>query len=182
MIRPAERFAVNIVREEPAPRLALPSRWSSLPALVVLAVLLGVGAGGMLPSRWPATATRQPNASDPAAIEPAAGPAAPLELVMAPDRRFYAPVLIDRVPVTMQLAPGAAQTLLSPGDAGRLSVGGAAGPMVEVAEIALGAARLGPVQLRVGPPETGASVLGADLLDRLAVVAINGGRLRLSPR
>lgn len=182
MIRPAERFAVNIVREEPALRLTRPARWASLPALVGLAVVLGIGAGGMLPARWPGMAALRPGATDPAAIEPAAGPSAPLELVMAPDRHFYAPVLVDRVPVAMLLEPNAAETLLSPSDAGRLAVGGAAGPLVEVGEIALGGARLGPVRLRVGPPETGASVLGADLLDRLAVVAVEGERLRLSPR
>ena len=101
---------------------------------------------------------------------------------MAPDRRFYASVLLDRIPVTMQIEPTATQTLLTSSDAGRLSVGGAASATVEVAEITLGVTRLGPVQLRVGSPEGGTSVLGADVLDRLAVVSVDGGRLRLTPR
>jgi hypothetical protein len=187
MVRPAERFAVNIVSDEPALRLSRPSRWSSLPTLVALAAVLGAGVGGMLPSSWePAPAPRlaavAPGEPAPAAIEPAAGPTAPLEVPMAPDQRFYASVLLDSIPVTMQLEPAAARTLLSPSDAGRLSIGGAASSVLQVEEIALGATRLGPVQLQVGPPDGGASVLGADILDRLAVVSIDGGRLRLTPR
>jgi hypothetical protein len=180
MIRPAERFAVNISRDEPALRLARPSRWSSLPILIGLAVVLGAGVGGVMPSGW-APAPRLA-AVAPAVIEPAAGPSALLELPMAPDRRFYAPVLLDRIPVTMRLEPSTPRTLLSPSDAGRLSIGGAVSPVVEVAEIALGGSRLGPIRLQVGPPETDASVLGADLLDRLAVVAVDGALLRLTPR
>lgn len=187
MIRPAERFAVNIVRDEPSLRLSRPSRWSSLPALVVLGCVLGAGVGGMLPSSWgptPASRSAAVAARDtgPAAIEPAAGPIDPLVVPRAPDQRFYAPVLLDRIPVTMQLEPSAVQTRLSPSDAGRLSVGGAASSVVQVNEIALGATRLGPVRLQVGPPEAGTSMLGADILDRLAVVSVEGGRLRLTPR
>ena len=187
MIRPAERFAVNLTHDESALRLSRPSRWSSLPMLIALAAVLGAGIGGMLPSGWgPATSPQlaavAPGEADPIAIEPAAGPGAPLLVPRAPDQHFYAPVLLDRIPVTMQLEPTVAETRLSPGDAGRLSVGGAASSVVQVAEVILGAARLGPVQLRVGPPDAAASVLGADILDRLAVVSVDGGRLSLSPR
>ena len=115
-------------------------------------------------------------------VTAAAGPGAPLLVPRAPDQHFYPPVLLDRIPVTMQLETTVAETRLSPGDAGRLSVGGAASSVVQVAEVILGAARLGPVQLRVGPPDVAASVLGADILDRLAVVSVDGGRLSLSPR
>ena len=143
MIRPAERFAVNITHDEPALRLSRPSRWSSLPMLIALAAVLGAGIGGMLPSGWgPATSAQlaavAPGEAGPAAIEPAAGPGAPLLVPRAPDQHFYASVLLDRIPVTMQLEPAVPETRLSPGDAGRLSVGGAASSVVQVAEVDLG--------------------------------------------
>ena len=185
MVRPAHRFAVNIVRDEPSLRPYRSARWSSLPVLIGLAAVIGAGVGGMLPAgRDPAPrlAAVGPGELAPARIEPAAGPAAALLGPQAPDRSYYAPVLLDSVPVTMRLEPSASQTLLTPGDAGRLSVGGAAGPVVEVEELALGGSRLGPVRLGVGPGDAPASVLGSDILDRLAIVAVEQGRLRLSPR
>jgi predicted aspartyl protease len=181
MIRPAERFAVNIVRDEPELRLTQPTRWSSLPVLIGIAAVLGAGLGGLLPAGVDQT-PRLAAVTPPAAIEPAAGPAAPMLVARAPDEHFYAPVLMDSVPVTMQIEPATPSTLLTRSDAGRLSVGGAASELVVVEELTLGAARLGPVQLRVGSPEGGASVLGADILDRLAIVSVDGGRLRLNPR
>jgi hypothetical protein len=147
--------------------------------------VLGAGLGGMLPAgRDPAprTVAQGPGALVAAQIEPAAGPAAALLVPMAADRGYYAPVLLDQVPVTMRLEPSSARTTLTPTDAGRLSVGGAAGPVVQVGELALGGSRLGPVQLQVGTADATASVLGSDLLDRLAIVAVEDGRLRLSPR
>jgi hypothetical protein len=178
MIRPAERFAVNVIRREPAPFVA-PRRLSPLTTLALLAGLLGAGLGGILPAAWPPAPVLQ-LAFAPAAIEPAAGPAAVMDIPRAPDRRFYASVLLDRVPVTMELAPGASHSLLAPADAGRLAVGVAAGAAVPVTVLELGAARVGPVLLPVaGAP---ASVLGADILDRMAVLAVEGDRLRLTAR
>ncbi len=186
MIRPAERFAVNILRHEPGMPSLRRSSVVSLPLLVALAAVTGIGLGGVIPATLgPATTVAMSplaGRTDPAAIEPAAGPAAVLEVPRAADRRFYAPVLFDRIPVTMELAPETPETLLAPGDAGRLSVGGAAGAVVQVAEMALGTARLGPVELRLGPATAASSVLGRDLLDRLAVITIEGERLRLTPR
>ncbi len=79
--------------------------------LIALAAILGAGIGGMLPSGWgPATSPAlaavaprrgwlRPRSSPPPAQ------AAPLLVPRAPDQHFYAPVLLDRIPVTMQLEP-----------------------------------------------------------------------------
>ncbi len=183
MIRPAERFAVNIVRHEPAAAPLRRSGLLSLPMLVAVAAIAGIGLGGIMPAAWgPPSPVTAAHHADPAAIEPAAGPGAVLEVPRAPDRSFYAPVLFDRIPVTMRLAPDLPQSLLTPGDAGRLSVGGAAGGAVQVSVMELGPVRLGPVLLQLAPADAPTSVLGADLLDRLAVVTVDGERLRLAPR
>ena len=187
MIRPAERFAVNITQDEPALRLSRPSRWSSLPMLIALAAVLGAGIGGMLPSGW--------------------GPAmSPQLAAVAPGRRRPRCDRTRRRPRCAAAgAEGTGSALLCTGaarpgpghDAARAhrrgdppepgrrwqAVGRGCGELgLQVAEVALGAARLGPVQLRVGPPDAAASVLGADILDRLAVVSVDGGQLSLSPR
>jgi hypothetical protein len=187
MIRPAERFAVNIRRHEPIAQPALRSAWVSFPMVMALAAILGAGLSGIMPAGRaptpPAAQATLERAPAPAAIEPAAGPANALDVTRAPDRRFYAPVLFDRVPVTMELAPQAHRTLLAPGDAGRLSVGrAAAATSMQVEMMELGPVRHGPVVLQLGPADATTSVLGADLLDRLAVVAVEGERLRLTPR
>ena len=182
MIRPAERFAVNIRRQEPVEAMAR-SSWLSLPTVVAIATMLGAGLGVVVPATRPGpTIATMDRAPGPAAIEPAAGPATALEIARAPDRRFYAPVLLDSVPVTMELAPQAPRTLLAPSDAGRLAVGGAAASAVEIRTLELGPVRHGPVLLQLGPAGSATSVLGADLLDRLAVVGLDGERMRLTPR
>lgn len=182
MIRPAERFAVNIRRHEPAEPMVR-SSWLSLPTVVAIAAVLGAGLGVIMPAtRSGPTLATLDRAASPAAIEPAAGPGAVLEVTRAPDSRFYAPVLLDRVPVTMELAPQAPRTLLAPRDAGRLAVGGAAATEVAVHTLELGPVRHGPVVLQLGPAEAATSVLGADLLDRLALVGLDGERMRLTPR
>jgi hypothetical protein len=191
MVRPTERFTVNVRNEEqPAPRLSRSTSRPSTGTVVVAAAVLGTGIGGLLPAAWaPAPSAPElvavlPAAPDLAGIEPAAGPAGG-EMVVArvPDDAFYVPVFLDQVPLTMRLDPAAARTSLSAHDAGRLATGsdrGVAG--VRVGEVRLGPARVGPVSLPVDAIGLPASVLGADLLDRLAVVAPDGERLRLTPR
>lgn len=182
MIRPAERFTVNIVRHEPVAAPSLPRRIATLPTVVVLAGVLGIGLGGILPAAWsPGPQIREaalPLA--PAAIEPAAGPPA-LDVGRAPDRAFYAPVTLDAVPVTVRLAPEAPSSALTPADAGRLGAD-AGDPGVPVAALALGPLRLGQILLPVGPAALPASVLGADILERAGVVTVEGDRLRITPR
>jgi hypothetical protein len=176
MVRPAERFAVNVAHEQPALALAPRSLRPSLPIVVVVAAVLGTGIGGLLPADLATTqgsrlAATGPTAAetDLAAIEPAAGPATAMLLPRAPDDGFYAPVQFDRVAVTMRLEPTAPTTILSPSDAQRLSVAGTVAPIVNVREVRLGVAKAGPVALAVASPDLPSSILGADLLDRLAV-------------
>jgi hypothetical protein len=88
MIRPAERFPVNVAEPEPEPeaqgsRPAAPPASSSVPVmLVILAILVGATTGWLLPTGGlqlgPAAtvlAVDPPAAPGPAGIEPAAGPA-----------------------------------------------------------------------------------------------------------
>ena len=102
MVRPAERFAVNIVRDEPVLPLSRRRAWSSLPdtdrpcrragcrhrrhaAIDLGSARRHRGSGrGCRPDRDRARRW---------AVGVAGGRA------MAPDRRFYAPVLLDRIPV-----------------------------------------------------------------------------------
>ncbi len=189
MIRPAERFAVNIAHDEPGLTLSRRSPWTSLPTMIALGAVLGAGIGGILPSSWGPVASPPPVAvaassagSGLAAIEPAAGPTGAMTVPRAPDERFYAPVLLDSIPITMQLEPTTPGTRLSPSDARRLAIGGAAGSVVHVGELRLGATQIGPVALPVGSPDAATSILGAELLDRLAVVSVDGESLRLAPR
>ena len=78
--------------------------------------------------------------------------------------------------------PATPRSSLSRGDARRLAPGGATAAAIEVAELAFVGRQMGPVSLPVGPANAAASILGADLLGRLAVVAPDGDRLRLTPR
>ena len=202
MIRPAERFTVNIVRPEPAPApsfaVARARRIGgtggvSAATFVALAAILGSAVGGFLPLGRSYFA-RPPVMADgmdaPGAIEPAAGPAgggsvaleSGLVIPRAPDGFFYAAVGIDRVPIAMRLEPAKADSSLSPSDAARLGGGSRAGHALRVAEVMLAGRRTGPVELAVGPDARAPSVLGTGLLDRLADVVVEGDSLRLSPR
>jgi hypothetical protein len=189
MIRPAERFSVNMAREAPA--LARPSQSlrPSPMALVVLAAALGIGAGGLAPTGWLTAPEHQHAALAPAvterglaAIEPAAGPPAALVLQRAPDAAFYTPVTLDGVPVTVRLVADAPGSALTVADARRLSPAATLPSVSEIAELRLGAARLGPVVLPTDRGGATVSVLGADVLDRLGTVAVEGQRLTLTPR
>ena len=191
MIRPAERFAVNIPpttsRRCGSSR---PSRWSSLPMLIALAAVSGAGIGGMLPvglgtGDVAPTGGGRPRRADPAAIEPAAGPGrAAAGVARAPDRRFYAPVLLDRIPVTMQLEPDRRGDAAEPGRR-RQAVGRRCGERRSCRWPRSPWAPRGSARCSCGSgrPTLRHPVLGADMLDRL------GGRLgrrlggcALSPR
>ena len=202
MIRPAERFTVNIVRPEPAPapslavvragRIASAGRVTAA-TFVALAAILGSAVGGLVPlgrsyfARPPAMAG---NMDAPGAVEPAAGPAgggsfaleSGLVIPRAPDGFFYAAVGIDRVPIAMRLELAKADSSLSASDAARLAAGSRSGHAVRVAEVTLAGRRTGPVELAVGSDGQASSVLGTGLLDRLAGVVVEGDLLRLSPR
>jgi predicted aspartyl protease len=188
MIRPAERFSVNIVRPEfaPEPRLARARvHWQTAPLAIAVAALVGAAIGGIVPTGGPpglGPAVVAATAVDPAAIEPAAGPAAAATVARAPDGAFYAAVGIDRVPIVMRLDPSREHSLLRSDDAVRLGDGSRADSRVRAAELELADRRTGPVEFAVGGAAEPASVLGADLLDRLAVVTVEGDRLRLGPR
>ena len=183
MLRPAERFSVNIVHRDeyigPQPPVFRPSA----PTLAILAAILGAGLGGLMPL-WrqdlpirTALPTVPPSAL--AAIEPAAGPTVPFVVQQAADRGFYAPVLLDGIAVTMRLAPEASASSLTRSDARRLAHDASWHPL-QLAQLRLGPAATGPVTLPV--TDADASVLGADLLDRLGAVRIDGARLTVLPR
>jgi hypothetical protein len=196
MIRPAERFNINIVTPEPRPAPRLTRAWTS-PAsatnAVALAAILGSAVGGFVPTgrayfeRSPVLAG---TVGDPVGIEPAAGPpagqpvaaAASVVIPRAPDGSFYAAVAINQVPVAMRLEPFQPNSSLSPHDAARLAGSGHARHAVRVAELSLAGRHLGPVEIAVGPGADAPSVLGAGLLNRLAEVAVEGDALRLSLR
>jgi hypothetical protein len=196
MIRPAERFNINIVAPEPRPTPRVTRAWTS-PAsaatVVALAAILGSAVGGFLPmgriyfERSPVLAGTVGN---PVGIEPAAGPptgqlvdaVASLLIPRAPDGSFYAAVAIDQVPIAMRVEPFQPNSSLSPHDAARLAGSGHAKHAVRIAELSLAGRHLGPVELAVGPSADAPSVLGASLLDRLAEVAVEGETLRLTPR
>ena len=188
MIRPAERFNVNIVRPEiaPVPRLArVRVHWQSAPVAVALAALVGSAIGGVVPTAWspvPGPALVAGTAVDAAAIEPAAGPAAAATIARAPDGAFYAAVGIDRVPMVMRIDPSRERSMLSPHDAGRLGDGSRADGRVRIAELVLADRQAGPADLAVGSAAEPASVLDADLTEQLAVVTVEGDRLHLGPR
>ena len=82
----------------------------------------------------------------------------------------------------MRLNPAAARTSLSAHDAGASRRGPTRRRRTCASARSGGAAWVGPVSLPVDATGLPASVLGADLLDRLAVVAPDGERLRLTPR
>src|SRR3954452_7859564 len=138
MIRPAERFNINIVAPEPRPAPRVTRAWTS-PAsaatVVALAAILGSAVGGFLPmgriyfERSPVLAGTVGN---PVGIEPAAGPptgplvdaVASLLIPRAPDGSFYAAVAIDQVPIAMRVEPFQPDSSLSPHDAARLAGSG----------------------------------------------------------
>jgi predicted aspartyl protease len=186
MPRPAERFAVNVVGDDdyvgPSPR----SLRLSPVTLAVLAAILGTGIGGVLPTAWNLKAPASPGSGTAvagrlAAIEPAAGPSSALVVNRAADQKFYAPVLLDEIAVTMRLDPDAPASALTLDDARRLSGPGAAGNEVHVARMRLGGIAVGPLALPVANADLGASVLGADLLADLGTIWIDGPRLTLAP-
>ena len=202
MIRPAERFTVNIVRPEPTPapslamvragRMGSAGRVSAA-SFVALAAILGSAVGGFVPlgrSYFAHPPVMAGSMDIPGAVEPAAGPAdggsfAPesgLMIPRAPDGFFYAAVGIDRVPIAMRLELAKADSSLSPSDAARLAAGSRSGHALRVAEVTLAGRRTGPVELAIGSDGQASSVLGAGLLDRLASVVVEGNSLRLSPR
>ncbi|MFO1050321.1 MAG: hypothetical protein U1E52_20780 [Geminicoccaceae bacterium] len=183
MLRPAERFSVNVIHRDEYIGPQRPIFRPSAPTLAILAAILGTGLGGLmplwrqdLPTRM-AVPTAPPSAL--AAIEPAAGPTAPFVVQQAADRGFYAPVLLDGIAVTMRLAPESSSSTLTPSDARRLVGDGSWHPL-QLAQLRLGPAATGPVTLPVADAD--ASVLGADLLDRLGAVRIEGARLTVLPR
>jgi hypothetical protein len=185
MLRPAERFSVNILHKDdyvgPQPPIFRPSPMT----LVVLATILGVGMGGLLPAAWgPApyqsAAVRAGAEGDLARIEPAAGPSVGLAVARAADRGFYAPVLIDGITVTMRLGPDMPSSTLAGRDARLLAAAGEASPTVTVARLGLGGMMLGPLTLPVAEAEI--SVLGADLLQRFGTLSVDERQLTLGAR
>jgi hypothetical protein len=82
MIRPAERFAVNIARAEPAAPASPPAKASRAwePVTLAVAVAVGAAAGWLLPtgggSPGPAATALAVDPAVPAkaGVEPAAGP------------------------------------------------------------------------------------------------------------
>jgi hypothetical protein len=178
---------VSVVRDDdyigPSPR----SLRLSPVTLAVLAAILGTGIGGVLPAAWNLKAPASLGSGTAvagrlAAIEPAAGPASALVVNRAADQGFYAPVMLDEIAVTMRLDPNAPASALTPDDARRLSGPGAAGNEVRVTRMRLGGIAMGPLALPVADADLAASVLGADLLDDLGTLWIEGPRLTLTPR
>lgn len=199
MIRPAERFTVNIPQPEAMAESSRPLGWSlSLPTMLIAATIVGAGVGGIIPSGQPSFQALEPMLQtaqgtdvDLAAIEPAAGPAVsvggaaeqdPMLIARAPDGAFYAMAALDRVPVTMRLDPDRPGSLLVPRDAARLVPGGVAQPTVRVAQLALHGHVAGPVEMVVGAADAPTSVLGADLLADFAVVEVDRDHVRLVAR
>jgi hypothetical protein len=197
MIRPAERFPVNIPPPATATNAPRPLSWSvSMPVMLIAAAIVGAGIGGTIPSGralfHPSDTTLQTawgSAVEMAAIEPAAGPTvssganpALVLLTRAPDGAFYATAASDRVPLTMRLGPSRSDSVLAPGDAARLVPGGVAQMTVRVAELALHGHVSGPVEQAVAGESVATSVLGADLLQDFTVVEVDPDHLRLVAR
>ena len=198
MIRPAERFNVNIRPTEVAQLGRQPGWGLSMPVLLAAAAIVGAGIGGMIPGGGPlfrsepaAVQTALDIGLDLAQIEPAAGPAAPPTpvadqgfrlITRAPDGAFYATAELDRVPVTVRLEPDRPDSLLVPNDAARLVPGGVAAASVRVSEMALNGRVAGPVELGVGKADLRTSVLGADFLRDYVVVEVDRDHVRLVAR
>ena len=183
MIQRRERFAVNVAPAEPGPRLQ-DSRPRLAPAAVplMLALLLGAGIGGLVPTTVPPFG----HLTD-AGIEPAAGPdpaLVPDQLLVtrAPDGGFYLSAALDRVPVVVRLEPTRPHSVLRRDDAARLAPAGPIAPTLQVGQLALGGLLSGPVTLRVDHGDAPASILGADILDRFTIGGVDGDRLRLMGR
>lgn len=182
MVRPAERFSVNMAHQDdyigPQPPIFRPSPLT----LVVFAAILGVGAGGLLPAAWwPAPYDAGPKQAGAegglALIEPAAGPAAGLAVPRAADRGFYAPVLLDGIALTMRLGPDAPASALAARDARRLAAVVDASGAITVDRMRLGGMVAGPLTLPVSDAEV--SVLGADLLRRFGPIRVDDRQLTL---
>lgn len=185
MLRPAERFPVNIVHQGdyigPQPPIFRPSPLT----LALLATILGVGMGGLLPAAWgPAPYHAGPRlaGSEPglALIEPAAGPTGGLSVPRAADRGFYAPVLLDGIAVTMRLGPDTLASSLAERDARLLATANAASRTITVEQMRLGGMIAGPLTLAVSDADV--SVLGADLLRRFGPVRTDDRQLTLGAR
>jgi hypothetical protein len=192
MIRPMERFAVRQIAPEIEHDGKVPGAWAvSRPLLVVLAVVVGAGLGGLLPvapARLDATLPGMVATLDEAmralGIEPAAGSGDAQALVVqrAPDGAFYLAAALNQMPMTVRLEPARATSRVGPMDAARLVPGTKAGARLRLAELALGPRRTGPLELEVGGPADAPPVLGADALAAFGVVEIDGQLLRLLPR
>lgn len=178
MIRPAERFPVNITPEIAPTALAHPrTPLAGGPSLLVLALLVGAGIGGLLP-----TLGTQPQDAA-ATIEPAAGPeAVPPELVRAPDGGFYVSATLDRVPLVVRLDPASPTSELRPADAMRLAPAGRLGSTLDVREVALGGRIRGPLTLHVAQADGPVSVLGADVLEGFGAELADQDHLHLPVR
>jgi hypothetical protein len=193
MIRPAERFTVNVRPAEPMAQISRPSGWAwSMPSTLLAAALVGAAIGGVVPSGRPfshspetAVQTAQVAPDNVAQIEPAAGPAAASGaqlIARAPDGAFYTTAALDRVPVTMRLEPDRQVSLLVPRDVARLVPGGVITPTVRVSELALHGRVAGPVEVAVSDVDAPVSLLGADLLHDFDVVVVDRDHLRLVAR
>ncbi|MGD9512368.1 MAG: hypothetical protein AB7I59_22595 [Geminicoccaceae bacterium] len=185
MLRPAERFSVNVVHQDeyigPQPPIFRPSALT----LVTFAAILGIGMGGLLPAAWgPAPYRAAPSLADVesglALIEPAAGPAGGLAVPRAADRAFYAPVLLDGIAVTMRLGPESPGSVLAGRDARLLAAAQAGSAEVAIQRMHLGGLTAGPLTLPVVDAEV--SVLGADLLQRFGSVRVDDRQLTLGAR
>jgi hypothetical protein len=178
MIRPAERFPVNIAPDMASATMARPRVGRTAgPSLLMLALLVGAGIGGLLPTDGPDWQDAD------AAIEPAAGPVAvPQEVVRAPDGAFYVSVTLDRVPLVVRLDPSSPTSELRPADAMRLAPAGRLAETIDVSELELGGRTRGPLTLPVAGADSPVSVLGADLLDGFGVSLADQDHLRLSAR
>lgn len=178
MIRPAERFPINIAPDLASATMARPSAGRSAgPSLLMLALLVGAGIGGLLPTVGPDWQDAD------AAIEPAAGPVlVPQDVVRAPDGAFYVAVALDRVPLVVRLDPSSPTSRLRPADADRLAPAGRLAETLVVRELALGGRTRGPLTLPVAHADSPVSLLGADILDGFGVSLADQDHLRLSDR
>jgi hypothetical protein len=178
MIRPAERFPINIAPDMAAATMARPRAGRTAgPSLLMLALLVGAGIGGLLPTVGPDWQDAD------AAIEPAAGPGlVPQEVVRAPDGAFYLSVALDHVPLVVRLDPSSPNSELRPADARRLAPAGGLAETIDVSELALGGRTRGPLTLPVAHADSPVSVLGADILDGFGVRQADQDHLRLSDR
>lgn len=183
MIQRNERFAVNVAPVEPEANLRGSTPWlTSAAAPLVLALLLGAGIGGLVPTTVPPFG----NATG-ASIEPAAGPdPVPVQdqllVARAPDGGFYFSAALDQVPIVVRLEPTQPHSVLRRDDAARLMPSGPLAPALRVGQLALGGLLSGPVTLQVDHGDLPASILGADVLDRFTIGGIDGDRLQLISR